>query len=652
MAIVKMRRLRLLAPSRVKGPLLKELSNYGCVEIESGDKFLGDENLQNLKALLQPPQDDTANTWAKLNEINASLTALNKFAPEKKPFFEPKPSISLTDLYNPERRATALAAAEEINACSREINSLLSEESRLEAKKLSLLPWEELELPLNFTGGSSYRHTLGVCPSVNSFEDLLSALEEIKECQLNHISSDRNQHYLSFICHCDSLDKAMEALKSKGFSGISFKDIEGSAKENISAVESRLAESALKREALAGEILAKSGKRALLEQTQDSLTLENTREKILSSQGGTKETTYMQGWIPNTEEEKITDVLKKQGCAYEFSDPQEGEEPPVLLKNSRLASPFGAITELYGLPGYTTIVDPTPFVAFFFFLFFGMMLSDAAYGLILASLTLFYLKKAQPTGATRRFILVAFFVGLSALGWGAIFGSWFGDVIPALSVFTTGQRINIPFVFDPLAEPMKMLILSLSLGVIHLFIGMGIGAYRLIKQGYLWDAVFDIGFWYLIIGGLILALLGFNPGLYIALFGALGVLFTAGRHKRNILGKLIGGLGALYGVTSYLSDILSYSRLMALGLATGVVASVVNTMGTLAGNGALGWVLFILVFLVGQTFNLAINLLGAFVHTCRLQYVEFFGKFFEGGGQAFNPLKNKTKYIRLMKEEN
>lgn len=648
MAIVKMRRLRLLTPSRSKTELFKDLGNYGCVEIENGEKILYGDNSWN--GLLTPSQDKPSSLGQELNEVTGALGALMRYAPWKKPLFQPKPEIFEKQLYDSDRKEEALKAAQEINNYSKQINSLQSEEGRLNSRRLSLLPWEDLNAPLNVTGGKAFYYLLGVCPATIEFSELTQAIADIPESYISLVSTDRNQHYMTLIYHRDA-EGVLDALKNKGFSSVSFKDIEGTAKENILATTEKIAEGAKNREELAAKIVALSDKRGILQETFDSLTLENSHEKLLLSQGETKETTYMEGWVPVGSEKEITTFLSQKGCAYELSDPQAEDSPPVMLKNSKLVEPFGAITELYGLPGYSTVIDPNPFVALFFFLFFGMMFSDAAYGIILAVIAMVYLKKAKPTGGTKRFLTVAFWVGVSSVLWGAVFGSWFGDFIPAIVKFVSGKEITMLLVFDPLAEPMKMLMLSLGFGVVHIFVGMGLAFYRLVKQGHLIDAICDIGFWYLIIIGGVLALVGVKIGLYIALAGALGILFTAGRAKPSIFGKITSGLGGLYNVTAYLSDILSYSRLMALGLATGVVATVINTMGMMGGNTVIGWILFIIVFVVGQLFNLAINLLGAFVHTCRLQYVEFFGKFFEGGGRAFAPLNNKTKFVNVVKED-
>ncbi len=313
---------------------------------------------------------------------------------------------------------------------------------------------------------------------------------------------------------------------------------------------------------------------------------------------------------------------------------------------------------MYSLPSRHDI-DPTKLLAPFYFIFFGMMLSDAAYGIIMAVGCWYILKKFKLEGMTYRMIKMFFYCGISTFIWGALFGGWFGDFIPvaAKTLFDVDIVIK-PIWFDPMAEPMKLLIFSLILGGIHLFVGMGIQAYMFIRDGHPLDALFDIGLWYVLLIGLVLFGIGgsvapvmVTVGKVMSIVGAVGILLTGGRKKKGIFGKITGGLGSLYGITSYLSDVLSYSRLLALGLATGVVAKVINTLGSLAGGGVKGAIVLLLAFVIGTVFNIAINALGAFVHSCRLQYVEFFGKFYTGGGRPFEPFERKTKYIKILKEE-
>ena len=274
------------------------------------------------------------------------------------------------------------------------------------------------------------------------------------------------------------------------------------------------------------------------------------------------------------------------------------------------------------------------------------MLSDAAYGAILTIGSFIILKMFNIEGLMKKIMKLFMYCGISTMFWGIMFGGVFGDMFGISALW-----------FNPVEDPMTLLVFSLIFGGIHLFVGMGIKAYILIKSGHMVDAVCDIFLWYILLIGLVLFGVGnmITPvlseiGKYMSIIGAVGILFTGGRSKKGI-GKITGGLGSLYGITSYLSDVLSYSRLLALGLATGVVSQVINTLGKMLGGGIVAIVAMVIVFIIGHVFNLAINTLGSFVHSSRLQYVEFFGKFFEGGGTAFNPFKRRTKYVEIVKEE-
>jgi V/A-type H+-transporting ATPase subunit I len=272
----------------------------------------------------------------------------------------------------------------------------------------------------------------------------------------------------------------------------------------------------------------------------------------------------------------------------------------------------------------------------------------------MAVITGLILKKYKLEGMKYRMVKLFFYCGISTAFFGALFGGWFGDIVTVAGKTFFNVDITVPPIwFNPLDDPMKLLIFCFIIGGIHIFIGMGLSAWLSIKDGRPLDAVFDVGLWYLLLIGATLLLIGVIPDVakWMAIIGAVGILLTAGRNKKGI-GKIIGGLGSLYGITGYLSDVLSYSRLLALGLASSVIASVVNTMGSFGGSGIKGVVLMTFAFVVGHTYNFAINGLGSFVHSCRLQYVEFFGKFYESGGEAFQPFGENTKYVDILREEN
>ncbi|HHW49560.1 MAG TPA: V-type ATP synthase subunit I, partial [Clostridiaceae bacterium] len=347
------------------------------------------------------------------------------------------------------------------------------------------------------------------------------------------------------------------------------------------------------------------------------------------------------------ESEKVKNhILKNWDAIVEIREPAKNEQYPILLKNNKFVKPFELVTELFSLPNSSEI-DPNAFMAPFFFFFFGLMVGDAGYGLLMVIGTSIILRKFKFEGTIGKLIKLLFYCGISTFIWGALLGGWFGDVVSAV---TGGAYAIKPIWFNPLEDPMKLLIWSFVFGVIHLFTGMGLNAYKQIREGKIIDAIFDTGFWYIFLIGLMLLLVGgtfASIGKYMAGIGAVLLVITQGRSEKNIFKKFTKGLLSLYNSVGFFSDVLSYSRLLALGLSTGVVASVINTIGTLFGFGPFGIIVFIVAFVIGSLFNMLINVLGAYVHSSRLQYVEFFGKFYEGGGKAFEPFKIKTKYTKL-----
>ena len=330
---------------------------------------------------------------------------------------------------------------------------------------------------------------------------------------------------------------------------------------------------------------------------------------------------------------------------------------------------------LYSRPAYGTI-DGTPYMTPFYILLFGLMLSDTGYGLLLMLGSLVYLKYKKPTGMSKGIAKVLFWGGISTVVWGVLCGSFFGITRTDTSggVFTTiGQffdRIGIfPAWIDPMQDSMLMLGLCFGLGIIHIVAGYIVGALDRFRHGDWKSAVFDKISWVLITLGLVIGFLPAITGmagtpvalpdivtkiaLGAAALGALLVVLFKGRDKRNPLKRLTSGLGGLYDVTSVLSDILSYARLFALGIATGVIGQVFNMLSNMltgASNPALkviGSIGCVVLVVLLHTFNVAINALGAFVHCARLQYVEYYGKFYESGGKEFTPLSYNTKHVQV-----
>ena len=313
---------------------------------------------------------------------------------------------------------------------------------------------------------------------------------------------------------------------------------------------------------------------------------------------------------------------------------------------------------MYSLPAYNGL-DPNPFIMPFFALFFGIMFADMAYGLILLIAGLLFLWKAKPKGSMKNAAGLLIECGISTfiIGFltGGVIGGWFGrdwSIVPHLGTIHIGSiAIDLPLNLLEGNNPLYVLIAAICLGAIHLALGTGIGIYLKLKDGEWADALLNDLCWWVMIAGILVMVTG---GTKIVLFVGIGMLVLGQLITGKGFGKITGIFGAVYnGATGYLGDLLSYSRLMALMLAGSVIASVFNQLGSLGNANGMtvgGTILFVLVFCIGHALNFALNLIGCFVHTLRLQFLEFFGKWYRDGGKAFRPLKIQTKYVDIKEE--
>jgi len=654
-----MNKISIIGLNSTKSLLIKDLMDLGVVEISSQDSKLTDpEWISYVKK--DGNENKVLDYDAKISKISEVLSSLEKYDTSKKPLFSTRKSISSKEfdkaLLNSSSIEENVAKVLELN---KSLNELSSEENKTEAAILSLKPWVSYEIPLELNETKYTSIFTGVVPNIADIEKLKSDLEQKTDrSYINPVGSDKDQYYFSIICLTKEKDDVYELLKQYGFNTVVFKELLGTAAENIVNYEKKLKDISEEKAAIEKSIAGSVPYKEEIQILYDYLIIERDKNKILSNMLKTDTTFYIQGWIPKVSKEQVLLVLNKFQCWFEITEPEEGEEYPILLNNSYLSQPFESVTELYSLPSSSNI-DPTALMTPFYILFFGMMLGDVGYGAIMSIACFVVLKKYDIEGNLKKMLRMFFFCGISTAFWGIMFGSWFGDGVVAGAKVLFNYNLNLkPLWLNPLEEPMTVLLISFVFGLIHLFAGMGMKAYMLIRDGHPWDALADVGLWYLFIIGPILWLAGDmiipgSPivGKWMTILSALGLVLTQGRSKKGIISKLISGVLALYGITGYLGDVLSYSRLLALGLATGVISSVLSIIGSMGGSGIIGKVMFIVIFAFGHTFNFAINGLGSFVHSARLQYVEFFGKFYEGGGDAFNPLMKNTKYIKIIKEE-
>lgn len=655
MAVLEMRKLSVVGMNAKRTSFIHELMHLGVVELNSQESFMSDEEWAP-DIFRTSNSADTSRVEADIARVSLALEMINKHDPAKKPLFGGRKVVERDEFNN---RLDSMKTDIEINVdkavmAHKEIMDGQNEINGLNSMIIGLTPWEQFDIPLHMRETEYAKVVVGSMNITADFNQALMLMaSEMPSASVQKISQDEQQQYISIICFKEDQELVYETLRAFAFNPIQLPDYKGTAVEAIANCKkkiTRIVESITVNEAVLASL---APSKEQIEFLYDSLIMSRDRAKIVGNMLSTETVFYFDGWVPLAAQKKVEVLLKEYEFYYQFEMPDKEEEIPVVLENDEFTTPFEAVTNMYSLPTRADI-DPTKIFAPFYFIFFGMMLSDAAYGIILASACGIILKKYPLEGLMQRMVKMFFYCGISTFIWGVLFGGWFGNFFTVFADTIFGIDFVIPALwFEPLADPMTLLVFSLILGGIHLFTGMAVQAHILIKSGRTMDAVCDIFLWYLLLIGLVMFGLGgglAGLGQVMAVVGAVGILVTGGRHKEGF-GKVIGGIGSLYNITGYLSDLLSYSRLLALGLATGVVAQVINTLGSLAGGGFFGAIVLLFALVFGTIFNMAINVLGAFVHSARLQYVELFGKFYTGGGKAFAPFERKTKYFRILKED-
>ncbi len=646
MAIEKMKHLRMVAMASDREDLLRKLQHMGCVEIVQPE---ADPEAPLWASLARPDTGGLAAAHEEQLQAERALEVLKRYAPAKSGFLAPRPSVPEKDLLNPEQTRQGMSLAQEVHGLDRRLSAIRAEQTKLEAQKEALRPWLNLDLPLETGSTPQVVFQLGTLPAslpMNQAEGEVQAAGELAE--LTEVSASRESHYCTLVCHASQGDAVLETLKNLGWSRANLRDWTGTAAENLERLEQETR--ALKEEASSiEEKLSGMGDRnAPLQKMADLACINVSREEARSRLMDTGETFLLEGWVPSERWPALERELSAYPCAVEAADPAPEEYPqvPVKLKNNWFTKPLNMVTDMYSLPAYGSL-DPNPLMAPFFILFYGMMMADMGYGLIMMLASVVVIKKAKPDGATMRYMMPLLgLCGVSTFLWGAATGGFFGDLIPQLvQLMNPGSTFALPKLFDPLDKAVNVLVGALVLGVVQIFTGMAVSMYKQIKAGETMAALCGEGAWFLVF---ILAGAAAVSGQIIPCVAAILVVLalTQGYGKKGIVGKLMGIAGSLYNnVTGYFSDILSYSRLMALMLAGAVTAQVFNTLGAMTGN----VIAFFIIAMVGNALNFALNILGCFVHDMRLQCLEYFGRFYEDGGKPFRPLDLDTKYYKVVK---
>lgn len=636
MSIVKMKHLRLIGLISEREALFQNLLLRGCVEITE----IPDATDKAWAALVQAPDTNLAELKADFSRLSGALAALDKYAPEKTGLFTNRELIDTATLFSSDIIEPSVKTADDINLLDGKISRLYTMCSNMETSKTSLEPWAPLDVPLDIPDTRTTAIAFGTVPQSVPLEDLERELYGTAvQSQLFIVNSGKENHSFMMVCHKAQLEYAVNVLRSFGYNQVSFGDAHGTALQNIRGIDDRLEKTRGEIDVLKAEVRELSAQRPKLKLCYDRLAQEIAKAEAAEKLVVSGSVFAMEGWLSAPELDGIDELLQSYTCAYETSDPEPEEfgKVPVKLKNNKLTYPLNMVTEMYSLPAYNGI-DPNGLIMPFFTIFFGIMYADLGYGIILTLVALIAKRKLRLRGVMEQMMGLLLMVGITTAAFGFIFGGFFGDVIPVLTETFGVSKVEIWALIDPMQNPMLLLIGSCVLGAIHLMTGMLVKIYIGFRDGQALDAVLDVVPWWILFAGFGALYLGY--GSVLTWVGVASLVLTQGRKARTIPGKILGGIASLYDVTSWLSDILSYLRLMALLLATSVIASVVNTLGAMTGN----IFTFFIVFLIGHGFNMGINIIGTFVHAARLQYLEFFGKFYRQGGIPFRPLKVSAKY--------
>ncbi len=705
MAIVKLDKISLVGLADDKTKLISALSKLGAVSVEAdpeaeqqlaelssgmvqegvlsaeldpnsrniyfpeqGEAQWSDENFEKAIPELSGNQSNSrllarlgSAEYRKIQlELQRRMTALQQaiqtaqaLSPEKKPMFTIRRSVKAADF-------------EEIGSRQAEIFSQLNlleanrvAEQKLRNRRASLLGqiqqiqvWEKVSLPGDQGKKLELLQTFsGSVSTKNEQLDKLKAeLSEVLEGNyaLELLSTVKEQAALLLAVRKVDATEAERILRKYDFATLPKLPAEMGEDYGKAIRQWRVELNALDQEEkqLADEGLRLSKNKADFELLYDYYLNADSKLEAMQNLLNTGRLFVLQGYVPHEMAADLKAALEQEyAVAIDIEPVPAGEDHPILLKNNKMVRPYEAIIDMFSLPSVSQDPDPTPVTAPFYAFFFGVMLSDAGYGLLLLLLSAFLVYKVKVEGNMRRMCLILMQGSVAAIIFGLLFGSFFGNMLSSVS----GNRINFPMLwFDPVEDPVTLMIASIVFGAVHIFAGLAVKFYNLWRLGKPYDAVVETVPWFLIIIGLALYALNISVGQYMAIVGAAMIVLLSAKGVRNPIKRVFSGLWTLYGITGYLGDLLSYTRILALTLATSVIALVVNMLASLMGTSVIGIVFTVVVLIFGHILNLALSGLSAYVHATRLQYVEYFGKFYEGGGTAFQPLHFKTKYTRVV----
>ncbi len=666
-----MKTVRIIALRQDRKRLLEHLQDSALVQLTKAEK-----SRDGFRRVNVTPQMQVFERNVDLTQ--QALKILDSVKPEK---------TSMLDSFKGRREIDpdvigeiAKDAKEVIEICSniteldKQCSDNAAEQIRIKTQLAQLESWQKLDIPLNTTDTKSTAVFIGSLPEQYSEQRLKEALaKENPKLEFAVEIQYSEAAVTNVVVFTPQSQKTMaeEALRALGFAR-PMSPTHKIPKKKAERLRQKSEELRKSTEKAEEEIASYADARDKIKVTQDYFRLRSDKYNVINHLDHSKHVFVIEGYVPEEDCEKLEALCTRVAtCTVEFGE--AGDDAPVKLKNNKFAEPAQGILTMYAAPGKSDL-DPTPILAFFFYFFFGMMFSDAGYGILMVIATGLMIKIFKPDKKMYNNLKLFQYCGVSTTIWGLVFGSFFGDAPAAIAnMFTGTERVMAHSIsnmgdptpalmpwptIDPQKDALTLMIISIAFGLVHILVGMGCKFVVCLRQKDYGGAFFDTGLWMLLLIGFAVLAAGMvttpvliTVGAVIAIACAVGLVLTQGRGKKGIVGKAIGGLASLYDITGYISDLLSYSRLLALGLTTGVMAQVFNMLATMMGTNVLGIVFMVVIFIVGHLVNIGLNALGAYVHTMRLQYVEMFSKFYEGGGKEFEPFSLNTKYIKIQEDK-
>ena len=648
MAIVKMSNFGLFTFDSDRDKLLHELQKFGYVhftDLKEQTAYL-EEGLESLEIPYEVSEVED-----KIQNVKFAMDLLKRYDEREtgmKAMIKGKNTFTFEELEKKVAHFDYEPVIDKFRELTRKIDLISQEELKEKAAMEELRPWRNLDYDVRLFRDFQFSEVFtGTIPK-KLMESLKEALGTLEETYLETLSEGKDEAYVIGLTSKREKEDFNEILRNHSYTTVNL-SVSGTPEEEMKKRKESLEKMKEEKKKLQAEIKSMAGHLARFEEVYEYLLNLRLRYAAENNFLRTGSVNVIEGYIPTDKTDAFRKAVEKtqEGAYYlELAEAKkEDVSVPILLKNGKFAEAFESLTTMYSLPTYDAI-DPTPLFAPFFFAFFGMMIGDWGYGIILMVLTGVALKIANLEKGQRLMMRFLFYLSFSTIAWGLMFGTFFGAAFPGFALI------------NPSTEYQKLLIVSIAFGGIHLFYALGIKAYLAIRDGKPLDALYDVGFWYMALMGAIVFLLTMVLGnlpevlgtisLVVMVIGMVGIILTGGRENETPVGKLAGGMYSLYGISGYIGDFVSYSRLMALGLSGGFIATAINMMvGMLFDMGIPGMIAGVIVFLGGQAFNLFLSALSAYVHTSRLTYVEFFGKFYDGGGKPFKLFRNKSKYINV-----